>query len=168
MTLCLVNHDINDHLVFVLVCTEWLIVCPAINNPASCEIRALIRYLHAKTWMTRKSVVDYELFTAKKELLENGVECSKIGEQIFTMKREMVGRPSVVSDYLVQSVDQKICENRRFKTSEFPCEFPQISRTVLYEIITVRAGYHTLSARLVQKCSRVRIKRRERLRLWFF
>jgi hypothetical protein len=32
-------------------------------------------------------------------------------EHMFTMKREVVGRSSAVSDDLVQSVDQKICEN---------------------------------------------------------
>jgi hypothetical protein len=51
-------------------------------------------------------------------------------------------RPSVVSNGLVQSVDQKICESRRFTISELSCEFPQISGTVLYEIITVRLGYY--------------------------
>jgi hypothetical protein len=30
-----------------------------------------------------------------------------MGEQMFTMKSEVVGRPSVMSDDLVQSVDQK-------------------------------------------------------------
>jgi hypothetical protein len=33
-----------------------------------------------------------------------------MGEQIFTMKKEVFHRPSVVSDYLAQSADQKICE----------------------------------------------------------
>jgi hypothetical protein len=47
-----------------------------------------------------------------------------------------------VSDDLVQSVDQKICERWRFTISEVSCKFPQISRSVLYEIITVRLGYH--------------------------
>jgi transposase len=51
---------------------------------------------------------------------------------------ERSGRPSVVSDDLVQSVDQKICEKRRFSISELSCEFPKISRTLLCEIIRVR------------------------------
>jgi hypothetical protein len=50
---------------------------------------------------------------------------------MFTMKSEVVGRPSVVSDDLVRSVDQKICERQSFTISEISCEFPQISRTVL-------------------------------------
>jgi hypothetical protein len=50
---------------------------------------------------------------------------------------ERSGQPSVVSYDLVQSDHQKICERRRFTISELWCEFPQISRTVLYEINTV-------------------------------
>jgi hypothetical protein len=66
-----------------------------------------------------------------------------MGEQMFTMKSDVVGQPSVVSDELVQSGDQKNCERRwRFTISELSCEFPQISCTALYEIITVRLGYH--------------------------
>jgi hypothetical protein len=60
-----------------------------------------------------------------------------MSEQIYTMKREVVGRPSVVSDDLAQSVDQEISERRRFTISELSCEFPQIPHTVLYDIITV-------------------------------
>jgi transposase len=39
---------------------------------------------------------------------------------------ERSGRPSVVNDDLVQSVDQKICERWCFTISELSCEFPQI------------------------------------------
>jgi hypothetical protein len=45
------------------------------------------------------------------ELQQNGVDCLRwVGEQMFTMKSEMVSQPSVVSDVLVQSVDQKYCQ----------------------------------------------------------
>jgi hypothetical protein len=63
------------------------------------------------------------------------------------------GQPSVVSNDLVQSNDQKICERQRFTISELSCEFPQISCTVLYEIITVRPGYHKFCARWVPEMS---------------
>jgi hypothetical protein len=66
---------------------------------------------------------------------------------MFTMKSEVVGWPSVVSDDLVQSVDERICEKRRCIISELSCEFPQISRAVIYEIITVRVGYHKFCTR---------------------
>jgi hypothetical protein len=48
MTHCRVNHHITDHLVFVLVSIERVMMCPAIDNPTSCVIRTVIRFLHAK------------------------------------------------------------------------------------------------------------------------
>jgi hypothetical protein len=48
MTHCLVNYHITCHLVFVLVCTEWVMMCPAIDNTVSCEIRAIICFFHVK------------------------------------------------------------------------------------------------------------------------
>jgi hypothetical protein len=52
---------------------------------------------------------------------------------------------------LVECVDQKICERQSFTISELSCEFPQISRTFLYDIITVRLGYHKFCARWIPK-----------------
>jgi hypothetical protein len=48
VTHCLVNHHVTGHLVFVLVSTESVKMCPTIQNPANCKIRAVIRFLHAK------------------------------------------------------------------------------------------------------------------------
>jgi hypothetical protein len=56
-----------------------------------------------------------------------------------------------VSNDLVQSVDQKISERQCFTISELLCEFPQISRAVLYEIITGRLGYQKFCATWVPK-----------------
>jgi oligoribonuclease (3'-5' exoribonuclease) len=76
-----------------------------------------------------------------------------MGEKIFTIKREVLGRPSVVNNDFVQSVDQEICERRRFIISEHLCEFPQILRIFLYKMITVRIRYHKFCARWVPKVS---------------
>jgi hypothetical protein len=46
------------------------------------------------------------------------------------------GPPSVVSDDLFQNVGQTICERRRFTILEVSFEFPQLLRTLLYNIIT--------------------------------
>jgi hypothetical protein len=43
---------------------------------------------------------------------------------MFTMKSEVVCQPSAMSDDLVQSVGQKICERQHFIISEVSCEFP--------------------------------------------
>jgi hypothetical protein len=58
-----------------------------------------------------------------------------MGEQMFRMNNEVADQPSVMS-YLVQSVDQKICERWCFTIAELLYEFSQISSTVLYGIIT--------------------------------
>jgi oligoribonuclease (3'-5' exoribonuclease) len=70
---------------------------------------------------------------------------------MFTMKSEMVDWPSLVSDDLVQSVDQKICERRRFTILELSCQLPHISSRVLYEIMAVRLSYHKFCARWLPK-----------------
>jgi hypothetical protein len=81
---------------------------------------------------------------------------------MFMMKRAGVGRTCVMSDDLVQIVEQQICERRSFTVSEVLCEFPQISRTLLYEIIT------SFVEDWFRKSSRVHTKRREWLRLRLF
>jgi hypothetical protein len=60
---------------------------------------------------------------------------------------EQMGQPSIVNNNLVQSVNQKICERRHFTISELSCQCPQISHTLLYEIIIVILGYHKFHAR---------------------
>lgn len=64
-----------------------------------------------------------------------------MGRQTNAHDEEQNGRPSVVSDDLVQN------EIWCFSISELLCEFPQISHTVLYKIIIVRLGYHKFCAR---------------------
>jgi hypothetical protein len=65
-------------------------------------------------------------------------------------------RPPVVSDVLVHTG----C----FKISECLSEFPQISCTVFYEIITAILGYHIFAQDGFQKCLWMHIKHRE----WFW
>jgi hypothetical protein len=48
MTHYLVNYHTTGHLVFVLVPIHFLMIRPAIYNPASCEIRSLIGFLHVE------------------------------------------------------------------------------------------------------------------------
>jgi hypothetical protein len=45
-------------------------------------------------------------------------------------------RSSIVSDDVVQNVEQTICESGSYTISDVSSEFPQISHIRLYEIIT--------------------------------
>ncbi|GBO44499.1 hypothetical protein AVEN_114904-1 [Araneus ventricosus] len=61
------------------------------------------------------------------------------------------GRPSVVNDGLVGKVNDKILENSRFTIGLLCNEFPQISKTVLHEIVINRLKYSKLCSRWVPK-----------------
>jgi hypothetical protein len=49
----------------VCSCLCRVMVCPAIDNPTSCVKFTLICFLHAKTWVLQKSIINYAWFTAK-------------------------------------------------------------------------------------------------------
>ncbi|GBM22073.1 hypothetical protein AVEN_137381-1 [Araneus ventricosus] len=55
---------------------------------------------------------------------------------------EQSGRPSSgITEDLVQEVDGKVRENRRFMISSLSNEFPQVSKSVLYGIVTANLNY---------------------------
>ena len=55
-----------------------------------------------------------------------------------------------MTDELVQKVNQCV-HGKHFMISELSEEFPQFSRTTLYQIVTDRLGYHKFCARWVPK-----------------
>jgi len=46
------------------------------------------------------------------------------------------GRPSLVKDDLVRKVNERVREDGRFTISDLSLHFPQISRTLLYDIVS--------------------------------
>jgi hypothetical protein len=66
-----------------------------------------------------------------EETIRQWYRMFKDGRTDVMMKSKVVGWPSVVSGDLVEKIDQKICERRRFTISKVSREFPRISRTVL-------------------------------------
>ncbi|GFS79446.1 uncharacterized protein TNCV_2369831 [Trichonephila clavipes] len=49
---------------------------------------------------------------------------------------ERIGRPSLINVDLAELVRQSVMENRRFMITELSSQFPQISRSLLHEIVT--------------------------------
>jgi hypothetical protein len=93
-----------------------VLMCPATYNPASCEIRAVIRFLQVKNMSAAE--IRRELYSAvySQNIISEGTvrqwcKMLKDGQKIFTMKSEVVGRPSVVSDALVQSLTKKFMKD---------------------------------------------------------
>jgi len=50
------------------------------------------------------------------------------------------GRPSLVNDDLVHKVNERVRDDRRFTISDLFLHFPQISRTLLYDIVSRHLG----------------------------
>jgi hypothetical protein len=74
-----------------------------------------------------------------------------MGGQTNVHDEEQSGLSAISSSDLVQSVDQKISERRHFTISELSREFPRISHSLLYDIVTVRLGHHKFCATWVLK-----------------
>lgn len=138
-----------------LVCLQSLLkMSAAIENPAKCEVRAVIRFFVAKQYSAaaihRELCAVYGPKIMSEGVVREWVRSFKNGRK-NVHDEERSGRPSVVSDELVEKINAKIRDNRRFTISELSSEFPQISRTVLYEVVTDRLGYRKFCARWVPK-----------------
>jgi len=51
------------------------------------------------------------------------------------------GRPFLVNDNLVRKFNERVRDDGRFTVSDLSLQFPQISRTVLYDIVSIHLGY---------------------------
>jgi len=50
------------------------------------------------------------------------------------------GRPSLVNDDLVRKVNERVRDDRRFTIFDLSLHFPQISRALLYDIVSSHLG----------------------------
>ncbi|GBM22178.1 Histone-lysine N-methyltransferase SETMAR [Araneus ventricosus] len=125
-----------------------------IADPADCEVRFVIRFLNVK------NVKPAEIHRQLVEIYgENGMIDGMVRQWVrqFNDGRTKVhdesqsGRPSVVNDGLVAKVNEKIRENRRFTIRMLCDEFPEISKTVLHEIVTNRLSYRKLCSCWIPK-----------------
>jgi hypothetical protein len=88
-------------------------MCPAIDNHASCKIPAVIRFLHAKNMSAAEMYDELYAVYGQNVMSEGTIRqwCAMFKNgRTDIHNEERSGWPSVVSDDLVQSVDQKICK----------------------------------------------------------
>ncbi|GBM61290.1 hypothetical protein AVEN_253038-1 [Araneus ventricosus] len=127
----------------------------AIFDPADCEVRSVIRFLNTKN--VKPAEIHSQLVEIYGENIMTDGMVRKWVRQ-FNDGRTIVhdearsGRPSVVNDGLVAKLNEKIRENSRFTIRMFCDEFPQISKTVLHEIVKNRfLNYRKLCSRWFPK-----------------
>ena len=121
-----------------------------IETPAACEMRSVIRFLNAKNM--KPAEIHRQLCDVYGE---HAMSSSMVRRwvRLFNEGRENVhddprsGRPSVVNEDLVRAVEEKIRENRRFTITSLSLHFPQISRSLLHEIVSDKLKFWKLCAR---------------------
>ncbi|GBM08372.1 hypothetical protein AVEN_108370-1 [Araneus ventricosus] len=76
----------------------------------------------------------------REGMVRKWVRAFKDGRTIVHYE-ERSGRPSVITENLVQKVDGKVQESRHFTISSLSDDFLQESRSVLYGIVTEHLNY---------------------------
>jgi len=125
-------------------------MCAAINNPTSYEVRTVIRFLLARNnnvaEIHRQLCEVYGLNVISESKVRQWCRLFKEG-RTNVHDEERSGQPSVITDDLMEKVNTIIRGNCRFTISELSLEFPQVSRSVNYDIVSEKLGYKKLCAR---------------------
>ncbi|GFX99360.1 uncharacterized protein TNCV_1550241 [Trichonephila clavipes] len=121
-----------------------------IDQPADCEIRSLIRFLTAKNVSAaeiHRQISDvYGPNAMSRSEVRKWARAFKDGwENVHDELRS--SRPSVITDDLINAMDEKIREDRRFTISTLPLEFPNVGRTTLHKVVSEKLKFRKLCAR---------------------
>jgi len=121
-----------------------------ISNPADCEVQGVIRFLQAEN--VRPSEIHQRLVAVYGEHVMNTASVRKWCTMFRNGRKdvhdaERSWRPSVITVALKQKVNHIIRENRHFTISEVYEQCPEVSCTVVYEIVTEHLQYRKIARR---------------------
>jgi len=112
------------------------------EGAADYEMRSVIRFLNAKNVLP--SQIHHQICQVYGDnAMSDGMVRKWV--RMFNEERENVhdearsGHPSLVND-LVRKVNERVRDDRRFTISDLSLHFPQISRTLLYDIVSGHLG----------------------------
>jgi len=115
-----------------------------IEGAADCEIRSVIRFLNARNVLP--SEIHHQICQAYGDIAMSDGKVRK-WVRMFNEGRGNVndearsGRPSLVNDDLVRNVNERVRDDRPFTISDLSLHFPQISRTLLSDIVCSHLRY---------------------------
>jgi transposase len=115
-----------------------------IDNPVDCEVRSVIRILKAQN--IRAIDIHRQL---EGVMNESSVRkwCQMFNEgRTNVHDEERSGRPSPITEDLKKQIDEQIRQDRRSTLNELHEKFPQISRSLLHEILSKHLGYKKICA----------------------
>jgi len=111
-----------------------------IDGAPDCEIRSVIRF-----FFNVRNVLPSEIHHQICQVYgDNAMSYGMVRKwvRMFNEGRENVhdearsGRPSLVNDDLVRNVNERVRDDRRLTISDLSLHFPQISRTLLCDIVS--------------------------------
>lgn len=133
---------------------QWSEMEALIPSPAACEVRSVIKFFNAQSIapieIHRQLCQVYGPNIMSKQMVRRWCRQFSEGRQ-SVHDEERSGRPSLINDDRVELVRQCIMENRRFTITELSSHFPQISRSLLHEIVTKHLLFKKVCARWVPK-----------------
>jgi len=106
-----------------------------IEGDADCEIRSVIRFLNGRSVLP--SEIHHQICQVYSD---NGMVRKWV--RMFNEGRQNVhdearsGRPTLMNDDLVRTVDERVRDDRRFTVSDLSLHFAHISRTLLYDTVS--------------------------------
>jgi len=110
-----------------------------IERAADCEIRSVIRFLNARNLLP--SEIHHQICQVYSDnAMSDGMVRKWV--RMFNEGRQNVhdearsGRPTLVNDDLVRKVNERVRDDRRFTISDLSLHFLQVSRTLLYDIVS--------------------------------
>ena len=125
---------------YVYVCSCALNIFKTIKGAAGCEVRSVIRFLNARNVLPseihRQNCQVYGDNVMSDAWLGNGFGCSMKDERTCTMRCKVGVHLWWMVIWCV-----RVRDDRRFTISDLSLHFLQISRTVLYDIVSSHLGY---------------------------
>lgn len=124
----------------------------SIENASKEEVRSVIRYLHSENISAaeihRKLKKTYDDKVIDESTVRRWCKRFSAGQSSGTANKRS-GRPSVITDDLIQSVQRFVNSDKRRTLDDIHDEYPDVSRTILHEIVTKNLGYRKICARWV-------------------
>ncbi|KAJ4431876.1 hypothetical protein ANN_20482 [Periplaneta americana] len=112
---------------------HWLKMDVPIPAPAACEVRSVIQFLNAQgiapIEIDRQLCQVYGPNIMSKQMVRCWCRQFSAGRQ-NVHDEERSGRPTIITDDLVELVWERIMENRRFTITELSSQFPQMSHSM--------------------------------------
>jgi len=112
-----------------------------VEGAADCEIRSVIRFLKAKNVLPSEIHHQICQVYGDNEMSDGMVrKCVRMFNEGRENLHDEARSPSLVNVDFVRKVKERVRNDRRFTISDLSLHFPQISRTLLHDIVSSHLG----------------------------